>query len=759
MVTKLYIGTDRLDLYEDENISLTSSIQNTQDITKNTTDFTKSFTVPASDINNAIFKHWYDATVDNTFDSRIKVDGYIELDGIPFKTGKWRLSKVSVKKGRAESYTINFWGNLVDLPAKLKNLELKDLHLSAFNHDYDGANVKTGLTSSLFSGSIVYNLLAKKQYFYNSDGDNTQSETLANIAFAGGVDTGIIWNDLRPSIKILDIIEAIETDLNITFSRDFFGRTEFANLYLWLNNDDKRTISNNQKIDFDGGDTTYVNLTTDTGTFNAGNTSASGDRIEWTMRLTIIPDPLYTNVPYTIQLFQDGNLQKETSYDGGTRAQTYSFTRDGGFQDYEIFYKVQSEQEFNYTASWQQYKSIFGTQYITTASSNSLLSTFVIEDNIPKLKLTDFLKGLFKACKLVIIPQNDGTLYVNTLQSYYAEGVLYDYTSYVDFDNYDVARGDILNDIKFNFEEPKSILNIQFLNNNRIAYGDEEALLTDEEGEPLDGESLEFKVPFEQVVYERLTDLNDTNETNIQYGAIVDENVEPVNIKPHIFYNINQETGTKAVAFIDENDVRTDLGAFINTASHSETFENQQFAFVFSQEFSTWSGELLTNNLYTNYHKNYINDLFNIKRRNWSFKAQLPLDKLSLLELNDILKIKEDYYRIDNYDLNLLTGEAKLNLINAFDTQIGAFTPSQTSVYVDYQAQSVSIYVTFLDNYSYISTDTGFGTAFITVTDSGSNIFFTFTENTTGAIRDMIITFTNTDTLQEFSVYLNQATT
>jgi len=765
LVTKLYIGNDRLDLYKDENISLTSSIANTQDITKNTTDFTKSFTVPASEINNAIFKHWYDATVDNTFDARIKVAGYIELDGIPFKTGKWRLSKVSVKKGRAESYTVNFWGNLVDVPNTLKNFELKDLDLSAFDHDYNGANVKTGLTSSLFSGSVVYNLLAKKQYFYNSNGDNTQSEQLANIAFDGGVDTGVIWNDLRPALRLIDIIEAIETDYGLTFSRDFFGRTEFLGLYLWINKDKQRSLITSQIVDFDGGDTDNVNLTTNIGTFQAGNPSGSNNRLRWTHRLTVTPEAGYESTPYTVKCFQDDSSVKENEYEG-TDTQTYNLIPNTPeYNDYEIYYQIESEQEFKYTVSWEQQLRVgpeiagINFYYTTTASVNTIASLFRISENIPKLKLTDFLKGLFKAFKLVIIPQNDGTLYVNTIEAYYAEGVLYDYTKYIDFGNYDVSRGDILNEINYNFEEPETILNIQFENNNRIAYGDEEASLTDEDGEPLDGKKIEFKVPFEQVIYERLIDLNDNSETFVQYGAIVDESVEPVNIKPHIFYNINETLDGKKLAFIDEDDIRTDLGSVINTASHTETFENQQFAFLFSSEFSTWNGDLIANNLYSNYHQTYINNLFNIKRRNWSFKAQLPLDKLSLLELNDILKIKDDYYRIDNYDLNLLTGEAKLNLINAFDTQIGGFTPSQNEIYVDFQAQTASIYVTFLNNYSFVKEDTGYGVDWVTVTDSGSNIYFTFTQNGTGAVRDMTVTFTNTDTSQTFQVYLNQTET
>ena len=103
MIVTLYIGGVKLDLFKDENISVNSSIANIEDITKNQTDFTKTFTVPASDNNNKIFKHYYDADIDNSFDARIKVDGEIKLDGLPFRKGKFRLSKVAVKKGNPSS--------------------------------------------------------------------------------------------------------------------------------------------------------------------------------------------------------------------------------------------------------------------------------------------------------------------------------------------------------------------------------------------------------------------------------------------------------------------------------------------------------------------------------------------------------------------------------------------------------------------------------------------------------------------------------
>ena len=160
MQVKIYIGESLLDTFPNENIELTSAVSSISDITKNLTDFTRSFTVPASDNNNQLFKHYYNANIDNTFDARTKVSGRIELDGMPFRYGKYRLEKVSVKQGKPYAYTIQFWGNTINLKDDLKNDELSALDLSAYNHEYNSANVKTGLQTSLFSGDIVYPMFA-----------------------------------------------------------------------------------------------------------------------------------------------------------------------------------------------------------------------------------------------------------------------------------------------------------------------------------------------------------------------------------------------------------------------------------------------------------------------------------------------------------------------------------------------------------------------------------------------------------------------
>ena len=81
----------RIELFKDETISLTQSIQNVKDIAKVFTDFTKTFTVPATKDTNKLFKHYYNFDITGGFDARVKTVGLIKLNGVDFKKGKIKL--------------------------------------------------------------------------------------------------------------------------------------------------------------------------------------------------------------------------------------------------------------------------------------------------------------------------------------------------------------------------------------------------------------------------------------------------------------------------------------------------------------------------------------------------------------------------------------------------------------------------------------------------------------------------------------------
>jgi len=540
MITSIYIENERLELFEDEKISVTSSVLDIQDISKNTTDYSNAFTVPASEINNKIFKHYYNANIDNTFDARVSVDGRIEIGGILFRNGKILLQKVNVKSGVASNYTINFWGNLVSLKDVLGEDKLSDLDLTAYDHPYDALSVWDGLTTPYAYASIIYTLLSKKGYYYNSDaGDVTMTDTLANIHYQSGTPNGVKFDDLRPSLRLIKIIEAIETKYpDITFSRDYFARPEFFNLFMWLNNSENGKAGGNTAIvNFTGGDTDFVDIGTNIGTFpTSGFSDVSGS--EWFALLTrISPDAGFENVKYTLNAYSSHdaiNYELIGSVTGTgfqtVRSELNSNRVQGGALTHYIYYEIVTTEAFEYDVIWRQFQN-FEILGITTDGLDVVDSIFTVSKQIPDIKIIDFLKGLFNASKLVVIPENDGTIYVNTVNSFYAQGDLIDVTDYVDVESVDVSRGKILNDISYKFQDPTTILNKQFKADNPLPYGDEDAQLKDESGNLLDGEALEIEVPFEQIVYERIYDDNGVDEIELMYGAIIDENLNPVNPK------------------------------------------------------------------------------------------------------------------------------------------------------------------------------------------------------------------------------------
>lgn len=737
---KIYIENDLLDLFQDESVELNSSIANVNDISKNTTDYAKSFTVPASSVNNRIFKHYYDANIDNTFDARLKQNGRIELDGMPFRSGKIQLEKVILKQGKPYSYSINFVGNLVSLKDKLGNDELSSLDLSALDHDYNSATVKGFLQNT---GDVIYTLFVKKQLNYKTPDTQPNTDKLSNIAYYSS--GGLNWDLLRPSIRLIKIIEAIEVKYDIVCSRDFFGSTEFLNLYMWVNNDATLSAKANNEIRIDF---------TNSGTIGIGNMLIDLDEDTVIVKrsgirayITITPAVGYENVEYTVERRLNGESWGFQSKLKGTKETGWRTDKD---ENKHSWY-VSCQNEFKFTSQLKMFKYNEEPPLIQTANfpEQTLLSNFVIKNNLPKIKIIDFLKGLFSMFKLVVISDDNENLYIDTINNYYARGKVWNVSRYVKTDTLEVSRGNLLNEISFKFKEPTTILNKQFKVLTGQYYGDEEIKLTDtgrSDGKPLEGTALTIELPFEQIVYERLPN------TYIMYAPIIDDKLEPVNPAPHIFYNLSVNHPEYPIGYINDVGVKELLNTKINTAFHSVDAAEPQYNLTFGSEFNEWNNIASENTLYSNHYKDYVESIFNIKRRNFKYSAVLPLRILLQLQLNDILEIKGNYYRIDNFNLNLLTRDVQLNLINAFDVTIGGFNADVSSLTADYTAQTQSISVPNIGNSTVaIDEDTWLSSTIV-----GTNIFFDFTENLTGFTRFNNATITNLETLQTITIFVTQ---
>ena len=743
MIVEVFIENDKLDLFGDENIQITSAVADITDITKNVTDYSRSFTVPASSVNNRIFKNYYNANIDNTFDARLKANSSIYLDGVLFRQGKAQLNKVEIRKGNPSSYTLNFFGNLLNLSKLVGDDKLADLDLSAFEHPLIGSEVRTGLETGLFGGDVVYSLFVKRQAFYDSNPSNdTDTENLVNIAYQGGANSnGIQFNEIRPSIKNIRIIEAIESKYGLTFSRDFFGRSEFSDTFILANrSSDLTTGGGLVRPIYDGGDLTYIDLVTQIGSFTTSSSPNPPNTFSNViLNFTVTPEVGFETVPYTIKYYRDGNLISTAFYlNGGVQTRENTFTTP--FKTYEFYYEISSELEFSFTTNLRQRGFdrsnfpliILALDINSTSSSQTIGSKFDFSLELPDIKIIDYLKGFFQMFKLVVLPTDETNLYVNTLQDYYKQGESFDITKYVDQENYSVERGELLNEISYNFEDPSTILNIEFEKQNNQFYGNEESTIRvdpiDPNSELIDGKSEEFSVPFEVIVYDRLTDLNDGLQTNVMYAPVIDEERKPVNPKPHIHYNINQDISLKPIGLIDESNNKLQVNS-LNTPFHCEKITDPNFSLLFSQELNEWNGSTMLNTLFSNYHAQYISGIFNIKRRNYKYKAYLPFNIITKITLDDILKISENFYRIDNFTTNLTTGQVYLELISAFDVNINRVEADRTNILVDFNAQTTSVFVTNLNNPTLTKVDLGNGTGWLTLSINSGSVFFTFDAN------------------------------
>ena len=124
---QLYIDSQRVELFGDETISLTQTIQNIKDINKVFTDFTQTFSIPATKETNKLFKHYYNFDIVGGFDARLKTSGSIKLNGADFKKGKIKLEGVDLKDNKPHTYRVTFFGDLVELKDLIGEDLLSDL--------------------------------------------------------------------------------------------------------------------------------------------------------------------------------------------------------------------------------------------------------------------------------------------------------------------------------------------------------------------------------------------------------------------------------------------------------------------------------------------------------------------------------------------------------------------------------------------------------------------------------------------------------
>ena len=675
-VIQLFIGTDQVELFKDESVTITQSIKNAKDIDKVFTEFTQSFTVPASKANNKIFKHFYNFNITSGFDGRKKVDATIELNHIPFKKGKIKLEGVDLKNNKPYAYRITFFGNTVDLKDLLGEDKLDALNfLDNFTQDYDSSSVKTKLqagadvtVSGVTSTDVIITPLIahNRRLFFDSSASVTGS---ANLSFSSGQNKGVLWSDLKYAIRVQPIIKAIETKYSLTFSTDFFNTSNarFYNLYLWMQRKQGNLVEDVQEFTSQVSGFAVVSG----GTYVVTSTSSLAVQrtISSITLTTVVSD---TSKVYDVLIFRNGALL--TSLNGQTGNKTnVSFSGFVVIDDGTLTVFVRCTSALNFTTFRLTFDEIIDssapTEQIISASSATISTTisFIPTQQVPEIKVIDFLTGLFKLFNLVAFVNDSGTIVVKDLDSFYSGGTTYDISEFVDVTTSQVNVALPYKEIIFKFKGTKSLLASKFNQLNNREWGS----LEYNNEENLDGALYKVEAPFEHMQYERLQDGVTGNIKNVQVGYMIDENENPIKGEPLLFYAIFNNSSPQAISFLTDSTTVVSIpdgsntGYYIPSNSVSLDDTSDDTALHYGLEVNEWNTSgTFDGTLFEDLYKDYIQDIFNSKNRISKVRAFLPQKIFYNLTLADRFVIGTNKYKINSITTNLLTGESNIELIN-----------------------------------------------------------------------------------------------
>ena len=704
---QLYILGQQVEMFDDEAVNLSQSIQDVKNIDKIFTEFTQTFSVPASKINNIIFKHFYNSDIIdnidqpevNSYDGRKKIDAELYLNYKPFKKGKIKLEGSSLKLNKPHTYRLTFFGDTVNLKDLLGEAKLSSLEfLDKFKFDYTDANLINSLTIGLdytISNVTYYNAIitplitTEQRLIYNSSAATATTDILANLYYDSSSNLGgVNSTQLKPALSVYVIVKAIEEQYfkrnGFTFSQDFFtpNNASFSDLYLWLHNKEGNVFEDqDSSVKFDNLEYVILNLysgipriaktiwspidTLSGGTFKTityGNPRSN-------IRISTINS---STLRYSLKIYVDGELWK--SFDDLTgpsgKLELYDFPANEA-----IHAELSNADVGRYKINWEiarTRKSDLGFSRSYSDHLNQTIEvgtnkTLYVANQMPDIKIIDFLQGLFKMFNLTSYITQNKEVKIQTLDNYYANSEVYwDITKDLDKESAMVDTVLPFREINFGYEGLGSFL----AENHKEQFNKEWGSLKFTE-DKLTGSVYDIKLPFEHFKYEKLIDANTgaaDQKTTIQVGWSVDSSQSPVLGKPLLFYP-EKVTGTaigvKPIAasgvssqstyFIPSNSVH-----LFSEANGLDTSDNLNF----NAEVNEYTGNPFIKSLFYKYYKTYIEEIFDKRRRLTKVKAYLPVTTLHKLSLADKIVIFNKAYKINKIQTNFETLLSSLELIN-----------------------------------------------------------------------------------------------
>ena len=659
-------SSERLELFNDEQINITSTVQNVQDISKTFTDFSQSFTIPASDHNNGILQHFYQSDVNSLIDYNLRLDSFIEIDLTFFRRGKLQIEKANLKNGRPESYTVTFYGDGRTLKDYFGEDLLSDLDYADYNHTYSGTEIANRISDGTNQYDVKYPLISSKRiWHYQSNYVNATTPNWLDVTSISdnniySTSGAVKYNELFPAFRVSKIFDLIQEKYGVTFTGTFLDDERFTKLFLLYKNKGEFSITGGSyDLDF-----TSVSMSGSTYDLtNSIDVTTNEINVEYLNGVLFHQVGVYVNTVSTansfiLDIYQNGNLINSVQGSGASFSHSELISNTQGLQSTYSF-KIRPNGANNITLSAAYSVQYFsGVSFLSDTATISVSNINMVLDqnlaaNAPQMKIADFFSGILKVFNMICVGTDENTYQIAPIDEWYGQGAIVDISKYTDVNSIDVARMPLYKKITFKFQDSECFLNKQFSQVYSRGYGD----ITYQYD--YDGGEYTVDLPFENILQQTF------DGTDLQVGYALNNEFAPYTPKPILLYQYNNKTC----------DFKLEVGSHVTITSYTPFgqdlyYNNTDLTLNFAPETSSLLLTPIQNTLFAQYYFSYLYNLYNLKQRLINVKTKLPISLLTGLKLNDRLIIRDKRYIINDMQSNLTTGDVNFSLYLDFRPMI-----------------------------------------------------------------------------------------
>ena len=700
------------DLYEDEDIPLTLSIDDFKNVAEKVQSYSKAFNLPATKRNNLIFDNIFEITRTDTglnFNPYKKTQCVLKQNGFVLFEGYLRLIDIQDKEGEI-SYNVNLYSEVVALADTLKDKKFSHLNFSELAHDYQKENIKWSWNDT-GSGIDYINPNTSgfrdthdtlKYPFINWEQQIAVGGSNNAAATAGYPELLALENAFRPCINIKYLIDRIFDESPFTYESDFFNTSDFKKLYMDFNwGADNAPISINAAgVGYLAANQTaavsWQTIETGNNTFpsdlgySAGVFTATTDnqwyQFDYIWAFSVVGSGAWS-ISFRWKIVKDGITSYTTVLTGtGTGNSTpwsgcgpvvFDETLNTG-DTIEPQFKSASAgthtvEIMNTSTTGTTYgANIAGTQAQAT-TSDTLLQTLRGD-----LGQWDFLKGLMTMFNLVTLPDPDNPtnilietysdVFINNTASgttsdlsLASRGIAHDWTDKIDISEMKLTPLTDLNKktiFKFVEDDDDYAFNVYKRATNHL-YGSklqDEIFYT-----VLYGEKEIVADPFAATVCKPLMDEFFDFITPAVYAKGDDNTWEGFDNSPRIFYNNGKKTITSCTYFMPtQNGFYSQNGneflqfshlTDIPTVTSNPPLPTDTRDFHFGEcQLIGGVGAPTPNNLFNLYWLPYYNELYNPDTRIMTIKVNLSPSDISTFKMYDTVFIKNRTFRVNKID-------------------------------------------------------------------------------------------------------------